>query len=57
MLVLYHLVVVNYGAFASAEDAEQFGAAAVGLTVADYYRLLCESADQLAGEATASNCC
>ena len=57
MLVLYHLVLVNYGAFASSEDAEQFGAAALGLTVEDYYRLLCESADQLAGEETASGGC
>ena len=46
-LVLYHLVAVNYGAFASADDAETFGAAALGLTRDEYYALLCESADQI----------
>ncbi len=31
-LVLYQLVLVNYGEFASADDAETFGAGALGLT-------------------------
>ena len=31
-LVLYQLVAVNYGEFASADEAETFGAAALGLT-------------------------
>ena len=31
LLVLYQLVLVNYGAFAAPEDAETFGAAALGL--------------------------
>ncbi|MGD0536398.1 MAG: hypothetical protein ABSC03_02005 [Verrucomicrobiota bacterium] len=44
-LVLYQLVVVNYGAFASADDAETFGAAALGLSLDDYYRALCDLAD------------
>ncbi len=46
-LVLYQLVVVNYGEFASTEDAEIFGAAALGLTRDDYYHTLCALADQL----------
>ena len=46
-LVLYQLVLVNYGPFASAEDAETFGAAALGLTRDDYYVTLCDLADQL----------
>ncbi|MFI5336848.1 MAG: hypothetical protein ACHQ5A_08695 [Opitutales bacterium] len=46
-LVLYQLVVVNYGEFASHEDAEVFAAAALGLGQDDYYRILCELADQL----------
>jgi hypothetical protein len=46
-LVLYHLVSVNYGPFAAAEDAEAFGAAALGISKDEYYRALCELADQL----------
>ena len=47
-LVLYQLVLVNYGEFASADDAETFGASALGLGKDDYYRILCELTDQLA---------
>ena len=46
-LVLYQLVLVNYGEFASPEDAETFGAAALGLDREEYYERLCELADQL----------
>jgi hypothetical protein len=46
-LVLYQLVLVNYGEFASADDAEAFGAAALGLSQDDYYKALCEMADRL----------
>jgi len=46
-LVLYQLVLVNYGEFAAAEDAEVFGAAALGIPRQDYYRTLCELADEL----------
>ncbi len=46
-LVLYQLVVVNYGDFASADDAESFGAAALGLTRDEYYATMCELADRL----------
>jgi hypothetical protein len=46
-LVLYQLVAVNYGVFASSDDAETFGAAALGLTRDEYYALVCDAADQL----------
>lgn len=48
-LVLYQLVLVNYGEFASAEDAETFGAAALGISRDEYYATLCELADELGG--------
>jgi len=48
-LVLYQLVLVNYGQFASADDAETFGACALGLVKEDYYQTLCELSDQLGG--------
>lgn len=46
-LVLYHLVAVNYGDFASPEDAEAFGASALGLSQDEYYRTLCQMADEI----------
>jgi len=49
LLVLYQLVLVNYGEFASPDDAETFGAAALGLAKEEYYETLCELADQLGG--------
>ena len=49
LLVLYQLVLVNYGAFAAPEDAETFGAAALGLVRDDYYTRLCLLVDQIAG--------
>jgi hypothetical protein len=48
LLVLYQLVAVNYGEFASADDAEIFAANALGLSRADYYAVLCELADRVA---------
>ena len=48
-VVLYQLVLVNYGEFASADDAETFGAAALGLGKEEYYQLLCGLADEVAG--------
>jgi hypothetical protein len=49
-LVLYQLVLVNYGQFASSEDAEVFGAAALGIPREQYYQDLCEMADWLDGQ-------
>jgi hypothetical protein len=46
-LVFYQLVLVNYGAFASSDDAETFGANALGLSRDEYYEVLCEMADDL----------
>lgn len=54
-IVLYQLVRVNYGEFASPDDAEIFGANALGLSTEDYYQSLCEFADEFA-EAISSNC-
>jgi hypothetical protein len=48
---LYQLVAVNYGEFASAEDAEVFGAAALGISREEYYEGLCGMADMLGGAA------
>ncbi len=48
-LVLYQLVALNYGVFASSDDAETFGAAALGLTRDEYYDQLCDISDQLGG--------
>jgi hypothetical protein len=46
-LALYQLVVVNYGPFASSDDAEALGAAALDLSKDEYYARMCEIADQL----------
>jgi hypothetical protein len=50
-LVFYHLVVVNYGEFASSDDAETFGAATLGLLKEEYYNHLCNTADEISGDA------
>jgi len=50
LLALYQLVLVNYGAFASPDDAEIFGAAALGLERERYYELVCQLADQVSSE-------
>ena len=52
LLVLYQLVLVNYGEFAAPDDAESFGAAALGIDKEDYYQALCELADQIGGVPT-----
>ncbi|HWC61101.1 MAG TPA: hypothetical protein VHC44_15505 [Verrucomicrobiae bacterium] len=49
-LVFYQLVRVNYGEFASADDAELFGASALGLAKECYYEMLCGMADEISGE-------
>ena len=46
-VVLYQIVLVNYGEFASADDAEVFGAHALGISVEEYYNMLCEIAEEL----------
>jgi len=52
-LVLYQLVLVNYGDFASSDDAETFGSQALGLPKDNYYDALCEMADQIGEQACA----
>jgi hypothetical protein len=47
-LALYQLVVVNYGEFASPDDAETFGATTLGLSKEEYYQTLCELSDEIA---------
>ena len=51
-LVLYQLVLVNYGEFASSDDAETFGAAALGMSRDEYYQTLCAVADQISDPMT-----
>jgi hypothetical protein len=46
-LVLYQLVLVNYGDFASPDDAEAFGAAALGISREAYYQMVCQAADDV----------
>src|SRR5215813_4224922 len=50
-LVLYQLVVVNYGEFASPADAETFGATALSISTDEYYDILCDLADTISGPA------
>ena len=49
-LVLYQLILVNYGEFASADDAETFGASAPGISRDEYYATICEMAGQIGAE-------
>jgi hypothetical protein len=48
-LILYQLVLVNYGEFASPDDAETFGASALGISRDEYYATICELAGQIGG--------
>jgi hypothetical protein len=55
-LALYQLVAVNYGEFVTADDAEIFGAAALGLPREEYYQAVCALADEIFGPACADGC-
>jgi len=46
-LVLYHLVSVNYGDFATHKEAELFGAAVLDMEKEEYYQHICRLADQI----------
>jgi len=46
-LVFYHLATVNYGDFASCNEAEVFGSAALGMEQEEYYQLLCRLTDSI----------
>jgi hypothetical protein len=56
-LVLYQLVAVNYGEFASPDDAEAFGAAALNLSRDEFYEALCEMAEASNGCGSAAAGC
>lgn len=45
--LLYQLVLVNYGGIATRQEAELFGATALGMEQEEYYHLLCRLADQI----------
>jgi hypothetical protein len=47
VIALYQLVLVNYGLFASPDDAEIFGAAVLGISREDYYSRLCALVDEI----------
>ena len=47
LLIAYHLVRVNYGEVAGADEAELYGATLLGLEVETYYQALCELADSI----------
>lgn len=47
LLALYQLVAVNYGVFASPDDAEIFGCAVLGMPREEYYAALCSLADEI----------
>jgi hypothetical protein len=46
-LVFYHLVAVNYGEFATHNEAEEFGSSALGMEKEEYYQLLCCLTDRI----------
>lgn len=47
LLAAYHLVTINYGDVATANEAEVFGATLLGLSREAYYQRLCTLADEL----------
>ncbi|MDP6987506.1 MAG: hypothetical protein QGG74_05625 [Phycisphaerales bacterium] len=47
LLIAYHIPSVNYGPIISAEHAEQFGAALLGMKVDTYYDRICALADSI----------
>ena len=46
-LVLYHLVAVNYGDFATHHEAEEFASAALGMEKDEYYQYVCRLVDAI----------
>jgi len=46
-MVLYQVVVANYGDLATAMDGEIFGAGVLGMERDEYYKLICEVTDSL----------
>ncbi len=48
-LVMPQLALINFGAHATAEDAETFGALALGVSKEAYYQALCDLSNQISG--------
>lgn len=46
-LVLYHVVCVNYGDFATHNESEEFASSALGMEKEDYYQYICRLADSI----------
>ncbi len=46
-LVLYHLVCVNYGDFATHNEAEEFASSALGMEKEYYYQYVCRLTDSI----------
>jgi hypothetical protein len=57
LLALYQIVAINYGPFASPEDAEAFGAAVLGVSREQYYSYLCSMADEISTGHLSDNQC
>ena len=55
-LVLYQLVAVNYGPFASPDDAEAFGTGVLGISREEYYARLCQCADEVTTDSGGGGC-
>ena len=49
LIAAYHVVAINYLDVATNVEAELFGAALLGMEVDEYYRRVCELADELGG--------
>ncbi|MCA9406529.1 MAG: hypothetical protein KC684_08325 [Candidatus Omnitrophica bacterium] len=49
-LVFYHLVTVNYGEFATYNEAEEFASAALGMEKDYYYQYICRLTDSIPGK-------
>lgn len=49
-LVLHQLVLINFGEAATADDAETFGALALGLSKDAYYQALCGLSHEIGGD-------
>ena len=56
LIALYQLVAVNYGGFASPEDAEIFASEALGMGREPYYEMLCAMADEIGAPPEAQGC-
>lgn len=54
---MYLLVSVNYGDFASFEEAEVFGSVSMGMDKEEYYQMLCSAVDKIHGKYSASKSC